>query len=104
MRSRVRRPWWTRRGVVLVDVLRQVELEAGEGRAGSGRTRPPALLEDQSVQCFDGAVGLWAAGADRARYQSSSPGGSSLSVSVRPSSRSSIFLVQRTTTQRTTRQ
>jgi len=37
----------------------------------------------------------------RFRYQSSSVGGSSLSVSERPPSRSSIFFVQRTTKRRT---
>jgi hypothetical protein len=37
----------------------------------------------------------------RFRYQSSSVGGSSLRVMLRPASRSSIFLVHRTTTRRT---
>ena len=51
--------------VVVVDVLVEVATQAGEADvevAGEGGS--PAFFEDQSVQCFDGAVGLGAAGAD----------------------------------------
>ena len=52
--------------VVLVDVLVKVAFEAGEADVQvAGEGGPPALFEDQPVERFDGAVGLWAAGADQ---------------------------------------
>ena len=52
--------------VVLVDVVSEVALEAGEADVEvAGEGRPPALLEDQPVERFDGGVCLWSAGADQ---------------------------------------
>ncbi len=52
--------------VVVVDVVGEVAFEAGEANVQvAGEGGPPAFLEDQPVQGFDGAVGLGAAGADQ---------------------------------------
>jgi len=67
-------------GVVLVDVVVEVAFEAGEADVQvTGEGGSPALLEDQSVQRFDVAVGLRPAGADervpRAESAQRAPGG-----------------------------
>jgi hypothetical protein len=52
--------------VVRVDVALEVALEAGEADVQvAGERGSPAFLEDESVEGFDGAVGLRAAGADQ---------------------------------------
>ena len=52
--------------VVVVDVVGEVAFEACEAEVEvAGESGPPALFEDQSMERFDGAFGLGAAGANQ---------------------------------------
>jgi hypothetical protein len=53
-------------GVVVVGVAVEIALETGEAEVEvAGEGGAPALLEREPVEGFDGAVGLWPAGADQ---------------------------------------
>jgi hypothetical protein len=56
----------TRLSSVVVEVLLEVAFEAGGADVQvADEGGPPAFLEDQPMESFDCAVGLWAAGADQ---------------------------------------